>query len=89
MTSAAGARQVVVALGDRASRLVGYMGGVSVLAGQTFYQSLVPPYPLRSLLQQMDHIGVRSAAICAIAAVFTGLVLALQTSYGLARFGAK
>jgi phospholipid/cholesterol/gamma-HCH transport system permease protein len=89
MTSAAGARQVVVALGGRATRVVDYMGGVSVLAGQTFYQSLFPPYPLRLVLQQMEHIGVRSAAICAVAAVFTGLVLALQTSYGLARFGAK
>ncbi|HEV8663749.1 MAG TPA: ABC transporter permease [Candidatus Methylomirabilis sp.] len=89
MTTAASTRSVVVALGDRATRLVGYMGGISVLAGQAFYQSLFPPYPLRSLLQQMDYIGVRSAAIAAIAAIFTGLVLALQTSYGLARFGAK
>jgi phospholipid/cholesterol/gamma-HCH transport system permease protein len=37
----------------------------------------------------MDHVGVKSISICGIAAVFTGLVMALQTSYGLARFGAK
>lgn len=89
MTQGAAARELVITLGDRATRLVGYMGGISVLAGQVIYQSVIPPYPLRALLHQMDHIGVRSVAICAVAAVFTGLVLALQTTYGLARFGAK
>ncbi|MGH7474023.1 MAG: MlaE family ABC transporter permease, partial [Candidatus Methylomirabilales bacterium] len=59
------------------------------LSGRTFYQAVRPPYELRALIQQMDHVGVKSISICGIAAVFTGLVLALQTSYGLARFGAK
>ncbi|MCI0483495.1 MAG: ABC transporter permease [candidate division NC10 bacterium] len=76
-------------LGGRATELLGQLGDVALLTGRTFYYALKPPYELRPLLQQMDHIGVKSLSICGIAAVFTGLVLALQTSYGLARFGAK
>jgi phospholipid/cholesterol/gamma-HCH transport system permease protein len=37
----------------------------------------------------MDHIAVRSVIIVGVAGLFVGLVLALQTVYGLARFGAK
>jgi phospholipid/cholesterol/gamma-HCH transport system permease protein len=37
----------------------------------------------------MDHIAVRSVSIVGVAGLFVGLVLALQTAYGLARFGAK
>lgn len=76
-------------LGGRATELLGQLGDVALLTWRTFYYALKPPYELRALLQQMDHIGVKSLSICGIAAVFTGLVLALQTSYGLARFGAK
>jgi phospholipid/cholesterol/gamma-HCH transport system permease protein len=41
------------------------------------------------LIQQVDQLGVRSISIAGVAAIFTGLVLALQTAYGLGRFGAK
>lgn len=75
--------------GDRTTELLAQLGDVAVLAGRTFSCAVRPPYEIRPLVQQMDHIGVKSISICSIAAVFTGLVLALQTSVGLARFGAK
>jgi phospholipid/cholesterol/gamma-HCH transport system permease protein len=37
----------------------------------------------------MEQIGARSMPIVAITAVFTGMVLALQTAFALSRFGAK
>jgi phospholipid/cholesterol/gamma-HCH transport system permease protein len=76
-------------LGGRVTELLQKLGDVALLSGRTFYQAVRPPYELRALVQQMDHVGVKSISICGIAAVFTGLVMALQTSYGLARFGAK
>jgi len=76
-------------LGKRGLAFVGKLGGMSVLAGQTFYHALTPPYNLRLLVAQMDHIAVRSVSIISVAGLFVGLVLALQTAYGLARFGAK
>ena len=82
-------RELFIAVGGRATSLLEKIGGVGLLAGQTFYYALKPPYEFRTLLSQMDHVGIKSVSICGIAAIFTGLVLALQTTYGLARFGAK
>ena len=40
-------------------------------------------------LRQVEAIGARSTTIVLITALFTGMVLALQTGFALARFGAK
>jgi len=85
----AAARGLVEDLGERALRLIADLGGMSHLAAQTFYQAMTPPYSPRLLIAQMDHIAVRSVSIVSVAGLFIGLVLALQTAYGLARFGAK
>ncbi len=76
-------------LGRRAMLFVTDLGGMSLLAGRTLYDAVTPPYGVRLLVAQMDHIAVRSVSIVAVAGLFVGLVLALQTAYGLARFGAK
>ncbi len=65
------------------------LGGMSLLAGRTLYYAVTPPYGVKQLVAQMDHIAVRSVSIVGVAGLFVGLVLALQTAYGLARFGAK
>lgn len=82
-------RGLVEDLGKRGLVLISELGAMSVLTGQTFYYALTPPYNLRILIAQMDHIAVRSVSIISVAGLFVGLVLALQTAYGLARFGAK
>ena len=41
------------------------------------------------VLKQITFIGLNSLPIVALTAIFTGMVLALQTAYGLQRFGAK
>lgn len=76
-------------LGGHATHLLRDLGAVSALGAQTFYHALRPPFYPRLLLAQMDHVAVRSVLIVAVAGTFVGLVLALQTAYGLARFGAK
>ena len=45
--------------------------------------------PFAETLRQMEAIGVRSTAIVAVTATFTGMVFSLQTAFALARFGAK
>lgn len=82
-------RDLVQDLGRRAQLFVADMGGMSLLAGRTIYDAITPPYGLRLLVGQMDYIAVRSVSIVGVAGLFVGLVLALQTAYGLARFGAK
>lgn len=44
---------------------------------------------VREVSRQVVLIGISSIPIVLLTAVFTGMVLALQTAYGLHRFGAK
>src|SRR4030095_11102245 len=60
-----------------------------VLAGQTARAAVRPRFPGLELLRQFEAIGARSSTIVLITALFTGMVLALQTGIALARFGAK
>jgi phospholipid/cholesterol/gamma-HCH transport system permease protein len=46
------------------------------------------PFYTQDLVQQMDEIGVKSLGIVLLTGLFTGMVLALQTSVQLRAFGA-
>ncbi len=48
-----------------------------------------PPVEIRNLFKQMLEIGVNSLPVVLITAVFTGMVLALQSYTGFKRFGAE
>ncbi len=48
-----------------------------------------PPLEIRNLFKQMLEIGVNSLPVVLITAVFTGMVLALQSYTGFKRFGAE
>lgn len=50
---------------------------------------LTPPWEVRSWVREMEQIGVRSVGVAAITTIFTGMVLALQTSYSLPSIGVK
>lgn len=76
-------------LGSMAQRLVSHSGGLAVLAGQTFYLTFKSPISLKPVAQQMDYIGIRSLLIVSLTALFTGMVIGLQSAYALGRFGAK
>ncbi len=45
------------------------------------------PFEIESTLHQMESLGVRSLAIAAITAIFTGMVMAVQFAFGLQKFG--
>jgi len=47
------------------------------------------PFYSTEVLNQMDELGVKSVSITGITALFTGMVLALQTAYSLEAFGGK
>ncbi len=82
-------REITESLGERTLGFLEGLGAMSTLAGQTLFHAVTPPYYLRLYVAQMDNIAVRSVGIVSVAGLFIGLVLALQTVYGLARFGAK
>lgn len=66
-----------------------YLGGVVVLSGRTFSTMFRSRPNWQGLGEQMFAVGNKSAGIVLLTAVFTGMVLALQFSVGLARFGLK
>jgi len=82
-------RALAARAGGRTFAILEYLGGLSQLGWQALAQGLRPPYDLVGVLRQIDMMGVGSLLIISVAGMFTGLVLALQTSYALARFGAK
>lgn len=65
-----------------------YLGGLGLLAHEVV-RCLSKRWEGRLILEQMEHIGVRSLSIVTLTALFMGMVLALQMGNYLARFGAK
>jgi phospholipid/cholesterol/gamma-HCH transport system permease protein len=60
---------------------------------QTLWRVLVwtprPPYDVKQLTIQMGRVGVQSLPVVALTAMFTGMVMALQTATVLVRFNAE
>lgn len=75
-------------LGKIACRCVRQVGGMALLSLRSIHLSLTPPYQLAAVISQMEHIGVKSLFIVSVTALFTGMVLGLQTIFALTRFGA-
>lgn len=57
--------------------------------GTSFFWMLFPPYLLRRVVKQINFIGVKTTLVIVLTGLFTGMVLALQTYYALAKFGAE
>lgn len=60
----------------------------SVLTAKALRAIFARPFYWRDTLQQMDTIGVGSLGIVLLTGLFTGMVLALQSSIEMRRFGA-
>ncbi|HET8675292.1 MAG TPA: ABC transporter permease [Blastocatellia bacterium] len=60
----------------------------TLMAGRAFWRAVKRPHYFREIIVQMDTIGVGSLMIIILTGVFTGGVLALQTSSTLQTFGA-
>lgn len=65
------------------------IGSVIALTSEMLVWLIRPPYRVSQLLLAMEFIGVGSVFIVALTGVFSGMVLALQTTYSLRAFGAE
>jgi len=65
------------------------MGGIMLMLLQSVYLSFQRPFKLDYIFKQMEFVGVKSTLIVLITGAFTGMVLALQSSYGFRKFGAE
>jgi phospholipid/cholesterol/gamma-HCH transport system permease protein len=64
-------------------------GRLSLFLKQAILQGLRPPYYFKQLLQQFLDIGYLSLPVVGLTALFTGMVLALQSYTGFSRFNAE
>ena len=62
------------------------MGRLFLLLGRVFAWTPRPPYDFRELLRQMVRVGVDSIPVVFLTAMFTGMVMSLETFTTLRRF---
>ncbi len=63
-------------------------GSSAILAVKSVYWTFRPPLQIKRIVEQMVKIGVDSLPVVMLTAIFTGMVLALQATYQIAKFGA-
>src|SRR5690606_26989133 len=65
------------------------VGALSLFSLRALSHCLRPPFYPRLILRQMVDIGYYSLPVVGLTAIFTGMVLALQSFTGFARFSAE
>jgi phospholipid/cholesterol/gamma-HCH transport system permease protein len=65
------------------------IGQIIILFYSTLKWLIKPPFEIKNILKQMLEIGINSLPVVLITAIFTGMVLALQSYTGFKRFGAE
>jgi phospholipid/cholesterol/gamma-HCH transport system permease protein len=64
-------------------------GRVAIFAGRALYHIATPPMYFRQTLRQLIDVGYYSLPVVALTTLFSGMVLALQSYTGFARFSAE
>ena len=77
------------AIGASILSLFQSIGSITAFAGQAISHMFVPPIFGRNILRQFMDIGYYSLPVVGMTALFTGMVLALQSYTGFARFNAE
>ncbi len=74
---------------DSFMRFTEELGRVMILISYVLKQIILPPFEIKNTLKQIVEIGIKSMPVVLITAVFTGMVLALQSYTGFKRFNAE
>ena len=70
-------------------RIFEIIGQLLLLTSESLVCLVAKPWEPRAWVHQCYTVGVRSLSITNITSVFTGMVLSLQASFALSRFGAE
>ncbi len=82
-------RDSAQAIGGTILRLFEGCGRLMLFMAQAVMHIFLPPYFPRLVLRQLGDIGYYSLPVVGMTALFTGMVLALQSYTGFARFNAE
>ena len=66
-----------------------WYGGVGLLTAQVIRSLALPRSYLMLVVREIDTMGVSSLGVALTAAIFTGMVFAVQSAINMARFGAE
>ncbi len=80
---------LVTVLGRMTLSFLALTGAVTAFATRALLHCIEPPIYRRQILRQMLEIGYYSLPVVGLTAIFTGMVLALQSYTGFARFSAE
>ncbi|MBI4526121.1 MAG: ABC transporter permease [Deltaproteobacteria bacterium] len=75
-------------LGRAAINWVNHMGAATIFFGKAF-PLIFRRNQAPRILEQLSYIGARTMGIVSLIGLFTGMVMALQVYYALAKFGAQ
>ncbi|HEX9444730.1 MAG TPA: ABC transporter permease [Candidatus Binatia bacterium] len=64
------------------------MGAAAIFFARAFWL-IFRPKQMPRIIEQLSHVGARTMGIVSLIGLFTGMVLALQVYYALAKFGAQ
>ncbi|MFH1398331.1 MAG: ABC transporter permease [Candidatus Omnitrophota bacterium] len=76
-------------LGSKLISLIYFLGGLTYLFLQTFYQLLKPPFKRERIFEQAKKAGVDSLPIVTLISFFIGVIFAFQVSYLMTRLGSE
>ena len=65
------------------------IGNILTLTGRTVVWMFRPPFRISQVFAAMDFIGVQSIFIVGLTGTFSGMVVALQTTYALRAFNSE
>ncbi|MDD3020331.1 MAG: ABC transporter permease [Alphaproteobacteria bacterium] len=77
------------AIGHSILNLIQALGAISLFVLQTLRHCATPPIFVKHILRQFIDIGYYSLPVVGMTALFTGMVLALQSYTGFSRFNAE
>jgi phospholipid/cholesterol/gamma-HCH transport system permease protein len=81
--------KLLASIGAAFLGFVAAAGRLVVFAGMALATAFSPPFYPRAMLRQMVDIGYFSLPVVGLTAIFTGMVLALQSYTGFSRFAAE
>ena len=82
-------KNLLISVDTNGKKIISSIGEIALLSIKGVRGIFTPPFNLKLVIREVDNIGVKSLFLVSIIALFTGMVLSLQTIYGLGLFGAE
>lgn len=74
---------------DRIDNAINYTGDITILFLRSILWMTVPPFKHERTFEQAKRVGIDSFLIVTLVALFTGVILALQTAYQMQKLSSE